>query len=108
MIKELATVCLKNLFGRRFEEAKPDTAVEAFFDIAIILFQLDKCLAVCSMLRSDTAVLPHADDIIILGRKFLQEFSGTMTQTIVFLVFAVSIQVAHYRVDNKQVDAFGG
>ena len=79
-------------------------AVEALLHVAIILFQLDECLAVACVCGFQTAFLPSADNVIVFRLQFLQQPVGALQQPVVPAPFPVSVEERDDCVDDAQVD----
>ena len=83
------------------------TAQTVFF-VAILFFQLDKCLRVARRFYWQSNLLPHTDDVIVFGLKLFEEIESPVAQHLFLLVSAVSKQHGDSRIDHKQIDGTAG
>lgn len=68
-----------------------DAAIEAFLQVAIVLFQLDKSLAVSGMGGFQSTFLPHTDDVIVFWLQLFQERTGTLAEDFIGSMLAIGV-----------------
>ena len=61
-------------------------------------------LAVAGRLHVQSALLPHAGDVVVLGLELLQQVEGTVAQPFVALVAAIGKEHGNGRIDDEQMD----
>lgn len=82
----------------------PDAAEQAFLRVAVVLFELDKGLAVAGMGSGEATFLPQADDVIVFRFQLFQQVAGSFDEPFFPFVLSIGIKERHHGVDNQQVD----
>ena len=82
----------------------PDAAEQAFLRVAVVLFELDKGLAVAGMGSGEATFLPQADDVIIFRFQLFQQVASPFDEPFFPFVLSIGIKKRHHGVDNQEVD----
>ena len=75
--------------------------------VAILLLELDERLTIGSTLHSESALLPHLYDVILLGFEVLQEGGGTLAMPLTASMHAIDIEHGDHGIDEDEVQGVG-
>ena len=81
----------------------PYATTQAVLAVAVLFLQLDERLTVARGLHIQPALLPHADDVIILSLQLLQEVESTVAEILTLTMTTDSKQDGDGRIDNEQI-----
>ena len=77
---------------------------QAFPLVTVFFLQLDKCLRVTSTLHVQSALFPHADNVVVLSLQLLQNVESTIAQRLLHAVPSVCKEHGHTGVDHQQIN----
>ena len=77
---------------------------ETVLFVAIFPFQLDECLGVTSRLDRQAHLLPHPDDMIVLGFQLFQEIEGTIAEHLFGTMSSVGKKHGNRCIDHQEIE----